>query len=105
MKKYLLAAVAALALDGSAHASALNLKCSDVVNMGFDMPDMAQYFPRRAQNMFANAGYPGTARLDDLVLAQCFLEPDLTAGQAIKLLIAKVTRGDRLPHIPEEGAH
>jgi hypothetical protein len=101
MKKYLLAAVAALALSGSAHASVLALKCSDIVNMGFDMPSMAQYFPRRALNALP----PGAARLDDLVLAQCFLEPDLTAGQAIHLLVAKAMRGERLPDIPEEGAH
>jgi hypothetical protein len=43
MKKYLLAAVAALALSGRAYASVLALKFSDIVNIGFDMPSMSQY--------------------------------------------------------------
>jgi hypothetical protein len=101
MRKYLLAAVAVLALGGSACASVLDLKCSDIVNMGFNMPSVSQYFPRRALPALP----PGAARLDDLVLAQCFLEPDLTVGQAVHLLVAKARRGERLPDIPEEGAH
>ena len=101
MKKYLLAAVAAVTLGGSAGASVLDFKCSDLVNMGFNMPSVSQYFPRRALPALP----PGAARLDDLVLAQCFVEPDLTVRQAISLLVSKAMRGDRLPDIPDEGAH
>jgi hypothetical protein len=99
MKKHVLAAVAALAIGGSARAGVLDLKCSDIVNMGFNMPEVSGYFPRTATGL-----PPGSARRDDLVLAQCFLEPDLNVRQAISLLVSKARRGERLPDIPNEGA-
>ena len=73
MKNHVLAAVAALAIGGSARAGVPLLP-------------------------------PGGARLDDLVHAQCFLEPKLTVRQAINLLVGKAMRGERLPDIPNEGA-
>jgi hypothetical protein len=100
MKNYVLAAVAALALGGSARAGVLDMQCSDLVDMGFNMPSVSQYFPRRALPLLP----PGGARLDDLVHAQCFLEPKLTVRQAIDLLVRKAVRGERLPDIPNEGA-
>ncbi len=100
MKRYLLAAVAALALGGSARAGVLDMKCSDLVDMGFNMPAVSQYFPRPATAIAA----PRLSRRDDLVLAQCFLEPELTVRQAIGLLVRKSGRGERLPDIPNEGA-
>jgi hypothetical protein len=64
------------------------------------LPSVSQYFPRRALPLLP----PGGARLDDLVHAQCFLEPKLTVRQAIDLLVGKAVRGERLPDIPNEGA-
>ncbi|MGA2638666.1 hypothetical protein [Methylocella sp.] len=104
MKRLLsLALVAFLALPAHAETDFKTLSCGSIVGNGWDkMPDVVDYI--LSQKNGDKLGFASECHLGALVFSQCWLEPKITVGQAIELLINKATSHRKLPDTPVCGA-
>jgi len=77
--------------------------CTDIVRAGWDdMPDTRDYVLSKPNA--DKLGFPSSCHLDSLVFSQCWLEPKITIGAAIDMLLKKASKGQKLPDVPACGA-
>jgi hypothetical protein len=80
-----------------------SMLCSEIIDNGwYDMPDTYDYILSKPHA--DKLGYLSSCHLDTLVFSQCWLEPKITIGAAIDMLLKKGSRGQKLPDVPACGA-
>jgi hypothetical protein len=79
------------------------ISCLTITDKGWsNMPDVTDYVKARPNASIL--GYGSPCRIDSLVFAQCFLEPQWSVKKAVDTLFRKALTGKRLPDTPVCGA-